>query len=61
MSPINNVNANEINRGIELILQTRREEKNSKTKQNQFSFSRTISLLKREIHINFNFFIVKKK
>jgi hypothetical protein len=60
MSSLNNSNANELNRGIELMLKKRREVKDLETKQKTFGFYRTISLPKREIHINFNFFIVKK-
>jgi hypothetical protein len=61
MSPINNLNADEINRGIELMLQTGREKRDHKTKHKQFSFYRKISLLKREIYLDFSFCIVKKE
>lgn len=59
MSPINRLDNLHINRGVELILRQRRENKSSKT--NFFSFSRTISLLKREITIQLNLNFVKKE
>lgn len=56
MTPINNSNTTEINRGIELMLRNRREKDSSKTNEKKFfSFCKTISLLKREIKIEFNF------
>jgi hypothetical protein len=56
MAPINNSNTTEINRGIELMLRNRREKEISKTNEKKiFSFCKTVSLLKREIKIEFNF------
>ena len=55
MDPINNSNTTEINRGIELMLRNRRENKVSETNETKiFSFCKVISLLKREIKIEFN-------
>lgn len=59
MTSINNFGNLQINRGVELILRNRRENKLSKTKQKKFSFCKKISLFKREIIISFSFDIVK--
>ena len=50
-----------INRGVELLLRNRREEPEA-PKTFQFSFGKMVSLLRREIHVYFNFsFDIKKK
>lgn len=50
-----------INRGVELLLRTRREEPEA-PKTFQFSFGKMVSLLRREIHVYLNFsFDIKKK
>lgn len=55
MEPINNSDTTEINRGIELMLRNRRGKEVSKTNDKRiFGFCKTISLLKREIKIEFN-------
>jgi hypothetical protein len=47
-----------INRGFELMIrQHNRGEKPSKPKTFQISFGKMISLFKREIHFNFEFFL----
>lgn len=61
MSPINNSEHPEINRGVELLLRKGGERKSPKTKQKVFSFCKTISLLKREISIDLNFSIIEKQ
>ena len=51
----------EINRGVELLLRNRRW-KSSKPKTFQVKFGKMISLLRREIHIHFDFhFDIQKK
>lgn len=61
----NNLNKSDphINRGFELMLmQNRRVNKSSKPKTFQVQFGKMFALLKREIHIYFEFnFDVKKK
>jgi hypothetical protein len=61
MTPINNSDHPEINRGVELLLRKGRKSKSLKTKQKTFSFCKTISLLKREILIDLNFSIIEQK
>lgn len=60
-----NLNKSElrINRGFELMLrQHNRREKPSEPKTFQIRFGKMLSLLKREIHINFDFNVnIKKK
>ena len=51
----------EINRGVELLLRKRRR-KSEEPKTFQMRFGKMISLLKREIHINFEFHLdIRKK
>ena len=51
----------EINRGVELLLRKRRKE-SEKPKTFQMRFGKMISLLKREIHILFEFHLdIQKK
>ena len=51
----------EINRGVELLLRKRRK-KSEKPKTFQMRFGKMISLLKREIHILFEFHLdIRKK
>ena len=51
----------EINRGVELLLRKRRK-KSEEPKTFQMKFGKMISLLKREIHIQFEFHLdVRKK
>jgi len=52
-----------VNRGFELMLnKTNRRSKSSKPKTFQISFDKILSLLSREIHINFDFsFNILKK
>jgi hypothetical protein len=50
-----------INRGVELLLRKRRE-KPDQPKTFKFSFGKMVSLLRREIHVYFEFsFDIKKK
>jgi hypothetical protein len=59
-SKLNNFNS-EINRGVELMLRTNRR-KSEKPKTFQMKFGKMISLLKREIHILFEFHLdIRKK
>jgi hypothetical protein len=51
MTPINNADAPEINRGVELILRRRKPEK----KTFSFHFEKMVSFFKREVTISFNF------
>lgn len=51
-----------VNRGFELMLSSNRRDKSSKPKTFQIRFGKMLSLLSREIHINFDFSfnIIKK-
>jgi hypothetical protein len=60
MSPINKSEAPKVNRGVELLLKNRREKQVSEPSHNGFEISKVISLLKREVRIQFSFSIVKK-
>jgi hypothetical protein len=60
MSPINKPEAPKVNRGVELLLKNRREKQVSEPSHNGFEISKVISLLKREVRIQFSFSIVKK-
>lgn len=60
MKSINKINNLKINKGVELILENRREIEEPKTKPKGIGFFKKISLLKREILIEFNIAIVKK-
>lgn len=61
-SELNNFKDLQINRGFELMLRhnSRREEP-SEPKSFQFCFGKMISLLKREIHFQIDFFFDMKK
>jgi hypothetical protein len=61
MCPINNSNTNEINRGIELMLRKGEGKKDSKITSKKFGFCKIISLLKREIQINFYISLIEKE
>lgn len=50
-----------INRGFELMLRHNREEKPSEPKVFQFRFGKMLSLLKREMHFQIDFFFNMKK
>ncbi len=57
MTSINNTDAPEINRGVELILRRRKLEK----KTFSFNFEKMVSFFNREVTISFNFsFNVRK-
>lgn len=59
---LNNYQDLQINRGFELMLRhSNRREKPSKPKTFQFSFGKMLSLLKREIHFQIDFFFNMKK
>ena len=56
-----NKNEHQINRGVELLLRNRRRESLA-PKTFQLKFGKMISLLRREIHIHFDFhFDIQKK
>jgi hypothetical protein len=58
---LNNSNL-QINRGFELMLRnTSRREKPSEPKSFEFSFGKMLSLLKKEIHFQIDFFLDMKK
>jgi hypothetical protein len=60
-SKLNNSNP-QINRGFELMLRhNSRREKPSEPKAFQFRFGKMLSLLKREIHFQLDFFFDMKK
>jgi hypothetical protein len=59
---LNNSQDLQINRGFELMLrQNNRREKPSEPKTFQIRFGKMLSLLKREIHFQFEFFLDMKK
>jgi hypothetical protein len=59
---LNNSQDLQINRGFELMLRhNSRREKPSKPKVFQFRFGKVLSLLKREMHFQFEFFLDMKK
>lgn len=59
---LNNSQDLHINRGFELMLrQTNRGEKPSEPKTFQIRFGKILSLLKKEIHFQFEFFLDMKK
>jgi len=60
MSSINKSEAPRVNRGVELLLKNRREKQVSEPNHKGFEFSKVISLLKREVHIQISFSMVKK-
>jgi hypothetical protein len=60
MPPINKREVPGTNRGVELLLKNRREEKTEKNKSKNFGFLKSISLLKREIQVQFYISILKK-
>jgi hypothetical protein len=61
-SKLNNSQDPQINRGFELMLRhNSRREKPSEPKSFQFRFGKMISLLKREIHFQIDFFFDMKK
>ncbi len=61
-SPLNNLRDLQINRGFELMLRhNSRREKPSKPKSFQFRFGKMLSLLRREIHFQIDFFFDMKK
>ena len=61
MDLINKSDTTQVNRGVELLLRKRRESSTSEDKPKKFGFSKVISLLKREIHIEFYFYILERK
>lgn len=61
MGTINKSDTPQINRGVELLLRKRGESKASEDKPKKIGFSKVISLLKREIHIEFYFNILERK
>jgi hypothetical protein len=59
---LNNSQDLQINRGFELMLRhNSRREKSSEPKAFQFRFGKMLSLLKREMHFQFEFFLDMKK
>jgi hypothetical protein len=59
---LNNSQDLQINRGFELMLRhNSRREKPSEPKAFQFRFGKMLSLLKREMHFQFEFFLDMKK
>lgn len=61
-SKLNNSKDLHINRGFELMLRhSNRREKPSEPKSFQFRFGKMLSLLKREIHFQIDFFFDMKK
>ena len=60
---LNNDEDPHINRGFELMLrQHNRREKPSEPKTFQIRFGKMLSLLRREIHLNFDFYLdIRKK
>jgi len=60
MRIINNSENYDINRGVELMLRKKGEEKHSELKMNKFIFSKMFSFLRREIHLRIELKVIKK-
>lgn len=58
---INNYNNQDINRGVELILQNNKRKKNQKPKlkEKKINFEKVFFIFKRKIHLNFNISMLK--
>jgi len=62
MTPINNFGSNDINRGVELMLRSkRRKDLDQKEEFKKFSFGKMFSLFKRDIHFKIEIFVKDKK
>lgn len=57
---INKFDGHDINRGFELMLRSGGKTIPEELKEREFYFGRVFSLLKREIHIDFNLSIIRK-
>lgn len=62
MSSINNFDDNDINRGVELMLRSkRRKNLDQKNEFKKFGFGKMFSLFKRDIHFKIELYVSNKK